>query len=222
MCTCCTMGVRVEAFDACCSNGAADDGAWRRTVRERRHRFFQRCILTHCWPSPRAAEARPGAVCVRRPPPRAKVRATARTQPLMANAHELMLCVCVCSRAGRATDGPPLPPPLHRGPRHRRLLRRRASPAAAAAPTAAARQPRDRSASATIAVLNCAPSAAPTHEHAHRVSERYCGGHNKVSADARWQESLFSRRDKVFLTSMAGSHRTLSHISHALSLSLTH
>ena len=217
MCTCCTMGVRVESFDACCSNGAADDGAWRRTVRERRHRFFQRCILTHCWPSPRAAVARPGAVCVRRPPPRAKVRATAsRTQPLTANAHELMLCVCVCSRAGRATDGPPLPPPLHRGPRHRRLLRRRASPAAAAAPTAAARQPRDRSASATIAVLNCAPSAAPTHEHAHRVSERYCGGHNKVSADARWRESLFSRRDILDVDGWHPSH-TLSHIARSLS-----
>ena len=144
------------------------------------------------------------------------VRATARTQALTANAHELMLCVCVCSRAGRATDGPPLPPPLHRGPRHRRLLRRRASPAAAAAPTAAARQPRDRSASATIAVLNCAPSAAPTHEHAHRVSERYCGGHNKVSADARSRESLFSRRDILDVDGWQPSH-TLSHIARSLS-----
>ena len=115
MWTCCTMGVRRVLQQAprmmAHGEGPCASGA-----------IFQRCILTHCWPSPRAAEARPGAVCVRRPPPRAKVRATARTQPLMANAHELMLCVCVCSRAGRATDGPPLPPPLHRGPRHRRLL----------------------------------------------------------------------------------------------------
>jgi hypothetical protein len=116
MWTCCTMGVRRVLQQAprmmAHGEGPCASGA-----------IFQRCILTHCWPSPRAAEARPGAVCVRRPPPRAKVRATAtRTQPLTANAHELMLCVCVCSRAGRATDGPPLPPPLHRGPRHRRLL----------------------------------------------------------------------------------------------------
>ena len=30
MCTCCTIGMCVEAFSPCCSDGAADDGAWQK------------------------------------------------------------------------------------------------------------------------------------------------------------------------------------------------
>ena len=48
-----------------------------------------------CRPGPRAAVARPAAVCVRRLPPRAEVRATPRTQPLTAHAHVLTVC---CAR----------------------------------------------------------------------------------------------------------------------------
>ena len=68
-----------------------------------------------CRPGPRAAVARPVAVCVRRLPPRAEVRATPRTQPLTAHAHVLTVCcVCACAQAGTR-------PLLCRRPRRRRL-----------------------------------------------------------------------------------------------------
>ena len=79
----------------------------------------ERCLLRElhprCRPGPRSAVARPAAVCVRRVPPRAEVRATPRTQPLTAHAHVLTVC-CVCACAQAETR-----PLLCRRPRRRRL-----------------------------------------------------------------------------------------------------
>ena len=120
-CTCCGAAFSKRrapracaraARSACASRPSARAAAMaprmmahgRRTVRERRRRF-QRCILTHCRPSPRAAEARPAAVCVRRLPPLAKVRAKARIAATRgARARADVPCVRALEQA--RSDGP--------------------------------------------------------------------------------------------------------------------
>ena len=137
-CTCCGAAFSKRrapracaraARSACASRPSARAAAMaprmmahgRRTVRERRRRF-QRCILTHCRPSPRAAEARPAAVCVRRLPPLAKVRAKARIAATRgARARADVPCVRALEQA--RSDGPLTGRRRHHlstEPRHRR------------------------------------------------------------------------------------------------------
>ena len=115
MCSCSTIGMCVEELDACCSDRAAATGTWAAAPCASGAVASSRAEHPRCRPGPRAAVARPAAVCVRRLPPRAEVRATPRTQPLTAHAHVLTVC-CVCACAQAETR-----PLLCRRPRRRRL-----------------------------------------------------------------------------------------------------